>query len=156
MISSRGETCRDRRRQLDALFLTDANLSMAFGVVALFAPHRMIIYFSSFNNYSHGFHEVLRLYACLRIAVGWMLFHVRRVDDGCFRRSICEAMCACHALQAVSVIRAQFTDRYTVVNWFAMILFLVLGGMYGLFRFGEGGHMIKVYELPHASVRAAL
>ena len=58
--------------------------------------------------------SICRLYGCLRIAVGWILFHVRGVDDGRFRRSVCEALCTCYALQSVAVLRAQFTDKR---NW---------------------------------------
>ena len=56
----------------------------------------------------------LRLYGCLRIAVGWILFHVRSVDDGKFRRSICEGLGLCYCLQSLAVLRAQFTDQS---NW---------------------------------------
>lgn len=42
--------------------------------------------------------------------MGWILLHVRSVDDGRFRRSVCEALCACYALQSAVVLRAQFTD----------------------------------------------
>ena len=89
-----------------------------------------------------------RLYGCLRIAMGWIIFHIRSVDDGRFRRSVCEALFVCYLLQAIAVLRAQFTDRRNMFNWVAICLLSLIGFCYGRFRFGRGGNMIKVYELP--------
>lgn len=84
------------------------------------------------------------------MACGWILWHVRRVDDGMFRRHVCEALFVCYVLQSVAVLRAQFTDRHTYINWLAIVFLLALSGCYGSFRFGKGGNLIKVYELPSA------
>lgn len=93
-----------------------------------------------------------RLYGCLRLACGWILWHVRRVDDGFFRRHVCEALFTCYTLQMVAILRAQFTDRHTWLNWFAVLFMGSLAAAYGSFRFGKGGNLIKVYELPSAGV----
>eukprot|EP00568_Trieres_chinensis_P004196 CAMPEP_0183298060 /NCGR_PEP_ID=MMETSP0160_2-20130417/5189_1 /TAXON_ID=2839 ORGANISM="Odontella Sinensis, Strain Grunow 1884" /NCGR_SAMPLE_ID=MMETSP0160_2 /ASSEMBLY_ACC=CAM_ASM_000250 /LENGTH=107 /DNA_ID=CAMNT_0025460007 /DNA_START=174 /DNA_END=493 /DNA_ORIENTATION=- len=100
------------RRRLDKLFLVDAVASVAFGALSLLSPHRMVQTLNG-GAYNHGAHEALRLYGCLRLALGWIVLHLRRVDDGRFRRSVCEALAACYALQAIAVLRAQFTDRAT-------------------------------------------
>eukprot|EP00591_Stephanopyxis_turris_P008965 CAMPEP_0195529788 /NCGR_PEP_ID=MMETSP0794_2-20130614/32432_1 /TAXON_ID=515487 /ORGANISM="Stephanopyxis turris, Strain CCMP 815" /LENGTH=150 /DNA_ID=CAMNT_0040661147 /DNA_START=167 /DNA_END=619 /DNA_ORIENTATION=- len=142
------------RRRLDQLFFLDAITSVIFGVLSLIAPHRAVSALSE-GGYSHSTHEALRLYGCLRIAMGWVVLHARRVDDGRFRRSVCEALFVCYVLQAMAVIRAQFTDRHTLVNWVAIIVLTALGASYGRFRFGSGGTMIKVYELPNASSKSA-
>ena len=76
---------------------------------------------------------------------------MRKVDDGMFRRHVCEALLVCYVLQALSVLRAQFTDRHTVINWIAALLLLTLAACYGSFRFGKGGNLIKIYELPTGS-----
>jgi hypothetical protein len=94
-----------------------------------------------------------RLYGCLRLACGWILWHIRRVDDGLFRRHVCEALCACYVLQALSVLRAQFTDRHTVLNWIAIMVLSTLSICYGSFRFSKGGNLIKIYELPTSNAR---
>jgi hypothetical protein len=94
------------------------------------------------------------LYACLRLACGWILWHVRNVDDGLFRRHVCEALLVCYVLQAVTVLRAQFTDRQVWINWVAIAILLALATCYGSFRFGEGGNLIKVYELPSQNASA--
>lgn len=125
----------------------------------------------------------IRLYGCLRIAVGWVLFHVRDVDDGRFRRSVCEGLGLCYFLQSLAVLRAQFTDdrnwwvmrasKYscnisfrishhvftsyslvpTRINWIAIMFLTTIGTSYVRFRFGKGGDMIKIYELPSLSSR---
>jgi len=99
-------------------------------------------------GYNHDAHELLRLYGCLRIAMGWIIFHLRSVDDGRFRRSVCEALFVCYMLQSIAVLRAQFTERSNFVNWIAISILGSMGLAYGRFRFGNGGQLIKVYELP--------
>lgn len=96
------------RKQLDNLFLLDAGASIMLGAIALLSPHNMLRALS--GGYNHSTHEALRLYGCLRIAVGWILFNVRAVDDGRFRKSICGTLCVCYALQSVSVLRDQLTN----------------------------------------------
>ncbi len=83
--------------------------------------------------------------------MGWITFHIRSVDDGRFRRSVCEALFICYLLQSVAVLRAQFTGRSSSINWAAVILLTAIGGCYGRFRFGKGGSMIKIYELPQSN-----
>lgn len=89
-----------------------------------------------------------RLYGCLRLACGWILWHARAVDDGRFRKHICEALFVCYVLQTIAILRAQFTDRHSIINWIAILVMSLLGAAYGSFRFGKGGNLIKVYELP--------
>lgn len=83
--------------------------------------------------------------------MGWIIFHIRSVDDGRFRRSVCEALFVCYLMQAVAVLRAQFTERKNMINWIAIIALSVIGCCYGRFRFGKGGNIIKVYELPQSN-----
>jgi len=97
------------RQQLDKLFFLDAIVSLVLGGISLLAPHVIIQTLS--GGYNHSTHEVFRLYGCLRIALGWILFNMRGVDDGKFRRTVCEALMACYVAQALAVIRAQFTDH---------------------------------------------
>lgn len=141
------------RKQLDKLFLLDATASLFLGGLSLLSPHGFIQAIS--GGYNHNTHEALRLYGCLRIAVGWILFHVRSVDDGRFRRSVCEALCACYILQSLAVLRAQFTDLSGHwINWLAFLFLISFGCMYGRFRFGKNGDLIKIYELPSTSARS--
>ena len=143
------------RESLDKLFCLDSIASFVFGAVSLLTPHGFFIALVGSNNYNHTAHETLRLYGCLRMALGWILFHVRSVDDGRFRRSICEALCICYALQSLAVLRAQLTsvDDTNYWNWLAFFLLVSFGSMYAKFRFGNGGNRIKVYELPSSSAR---
>lgn len=108
---------------------------------------------SFYQNLSNNINTI-RLYGCLRIALGWILFNIRKVDDGLFRKSTCEALCVCYLLQSLTVIRAQFTDRRTNMNWIAIFVLSTVGLLYGTFRFSRKGSMIKVYELPSNSSRS--
>lgn len=91
---------------------------------------------------------VYSLYGCLRLACGWILWHTRAVDDGRFRKHICEALFVCYFLQALAVIRAQLTEPLNIINLIAITLLLIMAAAYGSFRFGKGGNLIKIYELP--------
>lgn len=156
------------RSSLDKLFQADAILSMTLGSAALIAPH-VIVSRVAGGSYSHATHETVRyvlnsnyriliialshrlhrLYACLRIACGWILWHVRKVDDGYFRRHVCEALLVCYLLQALTVVRAQWTEDSTnYINLVAAVLLIGLAFCYGRFRFGANGNLIKIYELP--------
>lgn len=140
---------RAAREQLDRLFSFDAGFSLIFGSISLLAPHGILTKFSG-GFYNHSVHETLRLYGCLRLACGWILWHAREVDDGRFRKHVCEALFVCYVLQALAVMRAQFTDRHTWLNYIAIIVLSILGSAYGSFRFRKGGNLIKIYELPTA------
>lgn len=153
-MSSTAAEHQSARQGLDRLFVVDAVTSVAFGVLSLLAPHGLVTRISG-GEYNHAAHEAARLYGCLRIAMGWIVLHMRTVDDGKFRRSVCEGLCACYTLQALAVLRAQFTDRTTWLNWVAMVVLLALAGSYGRFRFGKGGELIKIYELPSTDSRAS-
>jgi len=135
---------------LDRLFGFDAIFSVVFGSISLLAPHSFVSHFSE-EGYNHNVHETLRLYGCLRLACGWILWHVRDVDDGRFRKHICEALFVCYVLQALAVLRSQLTGRHTIINWIAIILLTALSAAYGTYRFRKGGNLIKVYEIPTSS-----
>ncbi|KAG7374106.1 hypothetical protein IV203_013201 [Nitzschia inconspicua] len=134
------------REQLDRLFACDAAFSLVFGLLALLAPHGVLSKIA--GGYNHSVHEAFRLYGCLRLSCGWIVWHARPVDDGRFRKHVCEALFVCYVLQTLAVIRAQFTDRYSTINWIAIILLSILAAAYGSFRFRKGGNLIKIYELP--------
>jgi len=142
------------QHQLDRLFLVDSAVSVIFGSISLLAPHGFISFVS--GGYNHSAHEALRLYGCLKIAVGWILFNVRKVDDGRFRRSVCEALCICYMIQSIAVLRAQLTDKKNWINWIAIVFLTTSSILYGKFRFGRGGNLIKIYELPSSSTRTTL
>lgn len=130
--------------------MIDSAVSVVFGAIALLTNHSILQRIAG-GSYNHNAHEVLRLYGCLRIAMGWIIFHIRSVDDGRFRRSVCEALFVCYLLQALAVLRAQLTGRGNMINWIAIVILTAIGSGYGAFRFGKGGNRIKVYELPQSS-----
>jgi hypothetical protein len=103
-----------------------------------------------------------------------MLWNVRTVDDGRLRRRICEGLLVCNTLQGLIVLRAIFTENgrddndnhstttqqqqshrsnnNNVYNWFIFILLTGMAVCYGRFRFGRGGNLIKIYELPTSAL----
>mmetsp|Transcript_9103 Transcript_9103/g.12633 ORF Transcript_9103/g.12633 Transcript_9103/m.12633 type:complete len:154 (-) Transcript_9103:368-829(-) len=143
------------RRQLDNLFFIDAIFSVVFGVSSLLAPHGFMTRLGG-GEYNRSAHETLRLYGCLRISLGYILLRLRSVDDGMFRKSVCESLFLCYFLQMLAILRTEFTsDSFAFINWIAITVLAVLGGCYGSFRFGKGGDWIKVYELPVNSSKAS-
>jgi hypothetical protein len=120
------------------------------GHVIRYVLHRCCDYFNVFvsNRFLLYLRILLRLYGCLRLACGWILWHVRAVDDGRFRKHICEALFFCYTFQVLSVLRAQSTDRASFINWIAIAIFGMLAAAYGSHRFRKGGNLIKIYELP--------
>lgn len=90
----------------------------------------------------------------MRLACGWLLWHIRRVDDGLFRRHVCEALLVGYVLQALIMLRAQFAEQHVLLHWLAIAVLIALAGCYSSFRFGKGGNLIKVYELPTANASA--
>lgn len=137
----------NKKRELDKIFLSDAIISLILGSLSLITPHDVIKKLNS-GSYNHSAHEALRLYGCLRIAVGWILFHLRNVDDGRFRRSVCEGLGICYALQSIAVVRAQFTEHGNWIHLAGLFFLLTFSFIYLRFRFSKGGDMIKIYELP--------
>jgi hypothetical protein len=101
-----------------------------------------------------------------------MLWNVRSVDDGRLRRRICEGLLLCNTLQGLIVLRAIFTENgrddisnntntqqqqshrlnNNIYNWFIFILLTGMAVCYGRFRFGRGGNLIKIYELPTSAL----
>lgn len=124
---------------------------ICWSCVCLLLSIVLILYLRIHCVYKYQISLVSRLYGCLRLACGWILWHARAVDDGRFRKHICEALFVCYVLQALSVMRAQFTDRHSIINWTAILLLTVLASAYGSFRFRRGGNLIKIYELPNGS-----
>lgn len=133
------------RAALDKLLAMDAIIHGFLGTFALIAPH--VVVQQLVLVYNHDAHEAMRLYSTLRVATSWIVWNVRRVDDGVFRRHVCEALLFCYVLQVLVVLRAQWTS-YSHMNWVAIVLLSTMSVLYGRFRFSKGGNLIKVYELP--------
>ena len=51
------------RQRLDQLFVIDAIVSVIFGLLALVAPHGVLMELSGTVGYNHNVHEVLRYVA---------------------------------------------------------------------------------------------
>ena len=49
------------------------------------------------------------------------------------------------------MVEANGTFLFLRINWIAIIFLTTVGFLYAQFRFGKGGDMIKIYELPSIS-----
>lgn len=78
---------------------------------------------------------------------GWVVFKVRRIEDGRIRRAISEAFCIAYGLQAIALLRAQLAvpDSHTLWNTAGWLSFACLALFYGYCRWFK---TIKVFQLP--------
>ena len=79
--------------------------------------------------------------------IGWFVWTTQKIKDGRLVKSISETFALCYLLQAVVMVRAQFTNPmgHTMLHWLISAIFLVIGLLYGIIRFG---FRAKDFELP--------
>lgn len=102
------------------------------------------------GSYNHMAHEFVRLYGCLTLAIGYIVWSTKTINDARLQRAISETFALCYTLQSLAMLRAQFTspDGHTLSHWFIAMIFLMIGGAYGYIRFVR---KIKSFELPGTS-----
>jgi hypothetical protein len=83
----------------------------------------------------------------LTLAQGWLVWRTRLVSDALVRRTFCQAYCICFSLQALALVRAQFSapDSHSMLHW---INILVLGGLGAAYGYFLAFKTIKAFELP--------
>lgn len=76
-----------------------------------------------------------------------MVWRTRLVSDALVRRTFCQAYCACFCLQALVLVRAQWSapSSHSALHWLNILLLGGLGAAYGYFLFFK---TIKAFELP--------
>lgn len=123
-----------------------AGLCIVVGVAAASLPHTLLPK-TIVSSYNHAAHEYVRLYGCMTMGVGWLVWRSQDVRDGRLMRAIAEAFAACYSLQALVMLRAQFTNPsgHSLLHWFIALLFLLLGSLYTNARLRR---KIKGFELP--------
>ena len=95
-------------------------------------------------------HEFLRMYGAMTLAIGWFVWRTRHINDARLKRTICETFALCYPLQALIMLRAQYTnpDGHSTLHWVVALIFIVLGAMYAYMRFIK---KIKDFALPGSS-----
>lgn len=109
-------------------------------------PHRL------FNrgdalHYNHLAHEMVRLYGCLSLGLGWLVYWAADINDGRLVRRVSESFAAAYTIQALVMARAQFTNPqgHRFLHWLLAILCLAIGTLYISVRVFT---KIKDFELP--------
>jgi hypothetical protein len=137
---------------LEHTMISHALLCIAGGFGLMFLPHSFyeVQNWRGQTMYDHVAHEFLRMYGALTIAIGWFVWRTRHINDARLKRIVCETFALCYPLQALIMIRAQFTnpDGHSQLHWVVACLFLIIGGAYAFMRFVK---KIKDFSLPGSS-----
>jgi uncharacterized protein YjeT (DUF2065 family) len=123
-----------------------AGVCVVLGVLCVGLPHSA---YSRGAAYSHLAHEYLRLYGCLQLAVGWIVYRCAELTDGRLLRSVSEAFAVCYIAQGLVMARAQFTDPFghRIEHWIVALMCLLIGALYAVIRFFK---KIKDFDLPRS------
>ena len=116
------------------------------GMATMILPHKFLSVEG--DGYSHYAHEFIRLYGCLTLAIGWVVWKSQSIKDGRLARALTETFCVSYSLQSIVMLRAQFTNPqgHTILHWHIAIFFAFLGMGYGYIRFYK---KIKYFALPN-------
>lgn len=132
---------------LRMIMRSHAICSMVLGLGTIVLPHSFLQ--SAGGEYSHYAHEFIRLYGCLTLAIGWIVWKSQSIKDGRLARSLSEVFAISYVLQGLVMLRAQFTNPkgHTFLHWYVALIFLAIGGGYGFIRWVRRGG-IKLFALP--------
>mmetsp|Transcript_2703 Transcript_2703/g.4908 ORF Transcript_2703/g.4908 Transcript_2703/m.4908 type:complete len:159 (+) Transcript_2703:77-553(+) len=133
------------------IMLVHAIQCMIFGFTAIILPHSFFSIRRFGNSYNAVAHEFMRMYGALLLAIGWLTFRTRNIPDGRLKKIIAETFAIVYPLQAVIMLRAEFTysrESHSFVHWSTAIVFLTIGSFYGYLRFVR---KLKEFELPGMS-----
>lgn len=124
-----------------------ALISLLLGLASILIPHRIMT--RDELHYNHIAHEYLRLYGCLHLAVGWIVFQCSEFTDGRLLRCVSEAFSICYLTQAGVMIRAQFTNPsgHQLEHWIVALISFAVGMLYLIIRFFK---KIKDFDLPRS------
>lgn len=142
------------KTRLNTLFAVHAVTAWLSGALAVGLPHVFEAFMVAHGD-SEGWHPggsekivhlVIRLYGCLILGQGFIVWSARSLGDGAMRKALVQAYALIFALMFVSLLRAQLTGGMLVVNWLNVALFGALCAFYSWFVFVQPP---AVYELPN-------
>jgi hypothetical protein len=130
--------------ELKSIMQLHSAICIFVGLGTLVLPHR---YYSSSTGYNHFAHEFVRLYGCLTLGIGYLVWITKDIKDGRLLRALTETFAMSYGLQALAMLRAQFSspDGHSAFHWFILILFACVSGLYSFVRFAR---KMKDFELP--------
>lgn len=146
-----------------------AIMCIVVGILVIIIPHRYFVVHkgisaverdfpgitgwkpSSDEIYSHLSHELSRLYGCVTFCIGWFVWATRNIRDPRLLRAIAESFFFCYVIQSIVMFRSHYTDSgfkddkiYSFFHWMFAFIFLVIGVIYGYFRYMKP---FKTFEL---------
>lgn len=133
------------RLDLRLLMRYHAFLSIVLGLSTVLLPHSFLM--SDNGGYSHYAHEFTRLYGCMTLAIGWIVWRSQGIKDGRLARALTEAFAVAYGFQSLVMLRAQFTNPagHTFLHWNIALFFGALATCYGYMRWIK---KIKSFALP--------
>jgi hypothetical protein len=119
-----------------AIMQLHAVFCMLLGTVALILPHRF--YFGN-GSYNHFAHEFIRLYGCLTIGIGYIVWATKSIRDARLMKALTETFSICYGLQALALFRAQLTspEGHSTTHWFITLIFAFISLFYGVSRLSK-------------------
>lgn len=130
--------------ELKSVMQLHSGVCIFVGLGTLLLPHR---YYSSTTGYNHFAHEFVRLYGCLTLGIGYLVWVTKDIKDGRLLRALTETFALSYGLQSLAMLRAQFAspDGHSFFHWLIIILFTGVSGLYSYCRFFR---KMKDFELP--------
>ena len=126
-----------------------AIFSIIYGTIIIFLPHGL--YERTFGDYNFLTHESSRLYGCLTVGIGWLVWKTKQISDGRLTRAVTEAFSISFISQGLVMIKALYSNSkdYTVgsttLHLTVATCFLIIGVLYLIVRVVK---KIKDFELP--------
>ena len=130
--------------ELKSIMQLHSVICIFVGLGTLLLPHR---FFSSTTGYNHFAHEFVRLYGCLTLGVGYLVWVTKDIKDAMLLKALTETFAISYGLQAVAMLRAQFSspEGHSYIHWMILLLFICVSGLYSFCRFAR---KIKDFDLP--------
>lgn len=125
-----------------------ACFSILYGLLIVLLPHG---FYERIGNYNYLTHESSRLYGCLTIGIGWLVWSARNIGDGRLVRATTEAFSIAYLSQGLVMLKALYSNISTLSRWslalhlLVAFSFIVTGSMYAHVRLR---YKIKDMELP--------
>jgi hypothetical protein len=116
-----------------------------YGLFIVVLPHGFYV---STGSYNYLYHESSRLYGCLTLGIGWLVWSTKSIKDGRVMRAVSEAFAVSFLLQSVVMLRAFFTNAKEtnhLVHILVALSFLAIGVLYSYARFAAKH---RDFELP--------
>ena len=130
--------------ELKSIMQLHSLICILLGIGTFLLPHR---FYSNSSGYDHFAHEFVRLYGCLTLGIGYLVWCTKDIKDGRLLRALTETFALSYGLQAIAMLRAQLTSPsgHSTLHWCTLSLLICVSGLYTFCRFAR---KIKDFELP--------